>query len=329
MKRVSRRRPAGGRAPATARAATIYDVAREAGVSPASVSRVMNGTARVSESVAQRVREAIAKVDFHPYDLAAGRARRTMGIVGLVIPDVTNPFWAEVALGAEEALRPHGYGLMLSNAGDSLEREEDVIALLRRKRADGALVSAMRNASRALHRLRDAGTAVVLLGLGADDGTFDLVTADGGRGIYLTTSHLLDLGHRRIAFVGGPPDQATSVDRRAGYERALAERGISPPPAWIAEGPGWGHQAGGERARELLARRALDGPERVTGIVAANDVLAFGALGALDAAGRRVPDDVSVTGFDDLPLAALCRPPLTTAAQFSRERGRIAAQVLL
>jgi len=275
------------------------------------------------------VREAIARIDFHPYDLAAGSARRTMGMVGLVLPDVTNPFWSEVALGAEEALRPHGFGLMLANTGDSLEREEDVIALLRRKRVDGAMVSAMRDASRALHRLRDVGISVVLLGLGADDGTFDLVTANGGLGTYLTTSHLLDLDHRRIAFVGGPSDEATTVDRRAGYERALKERGITPLAGWVAEGPGWGHEAGSERARELLVRGTLDGPRAVTGIVAANDVLALGALNALVAAGRRVPQDVSLTGFDDLPLASLYRPALTTAAQFSRERGRIAAELLL
>ena len=333
MKRVSQPGASGGGASGVPvdlpRAATIYDVAREASVSPATVSRVINGTARVSPSVSERVRDAIARVDFHPYDLAVGRARRTMGMVGLVIPDVTNPFWAEVALGAEEALRPRGYGLMLTNTGDTLEREEDVISLLRRKRVDGALVSAMRDVSRSLHRLREVGTAVVLLGLGSDDGTFDLVTADGGKGTYLTTSHLLQLGHRRIAFVSGPADQATSADRRGGYLRALADVGLVPPPRWIAEGPGWGHEAGGERVRELMTRGVLDGPERVTAIVAANDVLALGALGALNAAGRRVPEDVSLTGFDDLPLAAIYRPGLTTAAQFSRRRGQIAAELLL
>jgi LacI family transcriptional regulator len=304
-------------------------VAREAGVSPATVSRVMNGTARVSAAVSERVQQAIRRTDFHPYDLAAGRARRTMGMVGLVIPDVTNPFWAEVALGAEEALRPHGFGVMLTNTGDSLEHEEDVIALLRRKRVDGVLVSAMRDASQALHRLRNTGTTVVLLGLGADDGTFDLVTVDGQQGTYLTTKHLLSLGHRRIGFIGGPPDQRTSRDRRAGYLRALREAGLPTQLAWLAEGPGWGHESGAERARELLARRALDGAARVTGLVAANDVLALGALNALSAAGRRVPEDISLAGFDDLPLASLCRPALTTVAQFSRQRGRVAAELLL
>ncbi len=311
------------------KAPTIYDVAREAAVSPATVSRVVNGSARVSPAVSARVRAAMARLDFQPYDLSTGKARRATGMVGLVIPDVTNPFWSEVALGAESTLRPRGFGLMLINTGDSLEGEEDVIALLRRKRVDGALVAALRDASRSLHRLRRTGTPVVLLAHGADDGTFDLVTVDGERGTYLTTTHLLEQGHRRIAFIGGPPDERTTQNRRAGYLRALQEYGIACQPEWLAEGPGWGYEAGGERVRELLARGALDGPARVTALVAANDVLALGAMGALGAAGRDVPRDVSLTGFDDLLLASMCRPALTTVNQFSRERGRVAAELLL
>lgn len=314
---------------AAEKAPTIYDVARAAAVSPATVSRVVNGSARVSPAVSARVRAAMARLDFQPYDLSTGRARRATGMVGLVIPDVTNPFWSEVALGAESTLRPRGFGLMLINTGDSLEDEEDVIALLRRKRVDGALVAALRDASRSLHRLRRTGTPVVLLAHGADDGTFDLVTVDGERGTYLTTTHLLERGHRCIAFIGGPPDERTTQNRRAGYLGALHEYDITPRSEWLAEGPGWGYEAGGERVRELLVRGVLDGPARVTALVAANDVLALGAMGALAAAGRDVPRDVSVTGFDDLRLASMCRPALTTVNQFGRERGRVAAELLL
>jgi DNA-binding LacI/PurR family transcriptional regulator len=323
VKRVSAPVP-GPRPPGSRREATIYDVAREAAVSPATVSRVMNGTARVSPAMRERVEQAAARIDFQPYDLAAGRARRATGMVGLIIPDITNPFWAEVALGAEEALRPHGFGLMLGNTGDSLAREEEMIALLRRKRVDGVLVSAMRDASAALQRLRAVGTSVVLLGHGADDGTFDLVTADGERGAYLAASHLRQLGHRQLGFLGGPPDERTTRARRAGFLRALSEFGLTAPPACIAEGPGWGYDAGAERLGELLARGT-----GVTGIVAANDVIALGALAALHRAGRRVPEDVSLTGFDDLPLAAISHPALTTVWQPRRERGRIAAELLV
>jgi DNA-binding LacI/PurR family transcriptional regulator len=325
VKRVSQGRRAGRAAAAgPSRLPTIYDVAREAGVSPATVSRVINGTARVSPEVEGRVRQAVTRIDFHPYDLAAGRARRATGMVGLVIPDVANPFWAEVALGAEAALRPHGYGLILTNTGDSLEREEETITLLRRKRVDGVLVAALRDAGDALRRLRAVGTSIVLLAHGADDGTFDLVTVDGERGAYLAAAHLLELGHRRMGFLGGPPDERTTQGRRAGFLRACADRGIDVARSALAEGPGWGFEAGAERMTELLARS-----RSVTGVVAANDVIALGALAALHRAGRRVPEDISLVGFDDLPLAAISHPPLTTVSQPRRERGRIAAELLL
>lgn len=322
MKLVSRPPAAGG----PAGTATIYDVARAAGVSPATVSRVLNGSARVVPATRARVEAAIRQLDFYPNDLAPGRARRGTGMVGIVVPDITNPLWAEVALGAEETLRSSGYGVILTNTGDSPDRQEEAIAMLRRKRADGLLVAALRHAGPSLRRARAAGIPVVLLSRGADDGTFDLVTVDARRAAFLATEHLLQLGHRRIGLLGGPPDEQTTAVRREGYLDALAGYGIGSreATAWIAEGPGWGLAAGRRRMSELLGRNA-----GITAIVAVTDVMAMGAWQVLAEAGLRVPLDVSLVSLEDIELAGAVPPGLTTAGQPPADRGRIAAEILL
>ncbi len=322
MKLVSRR-PAAGSHPG---APTIYDVARVAGVSPATVSRVLNGSAPVVPATRARVEAAIRQLDFYPNDLAPGRTRRGTGMVGIVVPDITNPLWAEVALGAEETLRTSGYGVILTNTGDSPDRQEEAIAMLRRKRADGLLVAALRHAGPSLRRARAAGIPVVLLSRGADDGTFDLVTVDARRAAFLATEHLLQLGHRRIGLLGGPPDEQTTAVRRKGYLDALASYGIGSHEAasWMVEGPGWGLAAGRRRMSELLGRGA-----GITAVVAVTDVMAMGAWQMLAEAGLRVPDDVSLASLEDIELAGVVPPGLTTAGQPPADRGRIAAEILL
>ncbi len=310
-----------GRAPAVP---TIRDVAFHAGVSVATVSRVINNSPhKVHRATRQRVLRIVSRLGYHPNVVAQGLRRGTSRSIALIVPDISNPFFPAIARGVEDVARRHGYALLLGNTDGDAERERAYLDILRKRWVDGVLFASAGGDDRHLRALRADGVPAVLIARDAADGAIDTVVVDSFAGMRLATSHLLRLGHRRIAYIGGPHSLSVARERRRGYRQALRDFNMRPDPSLIVAGD---FRVDGGRAavRRLLARRRA-----FTAVVAANDLTAIGAMEALRAAGRRIPDDVAVVGFDDIPFAAFVDPPLTTVAQPTYRLGALAMERLL
>lgn len=303
---------------------SIKDVAREVGMSTATVSRALRGLPRVSEDTRSRVLEAARRLNYvaspHASSLASGRTRA----VGVVVPFVTRWYFAAVIHGTEGLLRGAGYDLLLYNlAGDAEARERVFSGHLLRKRVDAVLVLSLTPDTQEVASLAGLGLPVAIVG-GSVEG-WSSVRVDDVETAGIAVRHLLALGHRRIAFVGGGLEQQLDFvaprERLLGYEQTMAAAGLPVDPAWVV--PSDFTTAGGVRAAESLL--ALE--PRPTAVFAASDEMAIGVIHGLTEAGLRVPEDVSVVGIDDHEMAEYFG--LTTVAQPVHEQGRIAARLLL
>jgi len=301
---------------------TRNDVAALAGVAPSTVSYVVNnGPRSVSVEARQRVLKAIAKLGYHPSDVARSLRTRRTQIIGLVIPDITNPYYGEVVEAVEEVSFEHGYTLILAHSSHLPERELRYSEVLRSKQVDGAIFLPVTPDLEPLHTLRRAGIAVVVLERLVPG--YPCILADEHCAGFLATRHLLELGHRRIGCFVLASDSTSSVARAEGYRAALLEAGILPDKNLVVECD-YGYGAG-----EMAAHRFLHLPHRPTALVAHNDLMAIGAMKAFAEAGLRVPADISVVGFDDIAAASYVQPPLTTIAFPKRQMGKEAIEMLL
>jgi LacI family transcriptional regulator len=305
--------------------ASIKDVSRVAAVSISTVSHVLNGTRYVSPELRERVQTAIAQLDYRHNGLARSLRTRQTYTVGLVIPDVSNAYYPQLARGVQDAADEAGYTVFLCNSDRRPENELRLLAALEQRRVDGVILDASGPNDQVVAALHRLTTPVVLVGSRIDDPRFDVVKM-APHGGYEAVRHLIARGHRRIALIGGPP--ASESDRPAkagGYLLALEEAGISADPALILQGDYT--REGGQRAMaHLLSLPAAEAP---TAVFAGNDLMAIGALLAARTAGRRVPEDVAIAGYDDIPEAAVTSPSLTTVAVPKYEMGRAAASLLL
>ncbi len=301
---------------------TLEMVAAAAGVSPSTVSRILNGTAVVSEDKRAVVEQAIARLGFVPNPVARGLAGGRTLSVGVLTQAIDSPFYGAAMRGIEETLDQAGYAPLFASGHWNAAEEARAIDLLRSRRVDGLIVlsgrlsdTALRAHARSLpvvvqgRRLRAPG----LVSLEFDD-------FEGGR---MATAHLLSLGHRRIAFIAGEPKHPDSVERQRGYEAALTAAGIAPDPALVM--PGAFHELSGM----LAVERLLEARQSFTAIFAANDQMAFGAALALNRHHLHVPGDVSLMGFDDLPQANFSIPPMSTVHYPAMDMGRLAAKAML
>jgi LacI family transcriptional regulator len=288
---------------------TMSDVAREAGVSLMTVSRVVNNKGEVSPTTRQRVLEIVERLDYRPSGIARGLATKRTGTLGLVVPDVANPFFAEVARGAEHVAYAQGYNVFLCNTEEDIQRELHVLASLEEKRVDGVVVT--------------RHPAVVLVNRQLDVDEVGSVSSDDEVGGQLATHHLLQAGHQAVGFLAGPLASRSGRKRAAGYRAALAAAGVPHRPAWVRHCTPV--VAGGQEA----ARTLLAAHPKVTALFCYNDLVAVGALQTCAALGRRVPGDLAVVGFDDIPLAALVTPALTTCHVPRYELGAQAMGLLL
>ncbi len=297
-------------------AATIAEVAARAGVSTATVSRVLSGAANALPATRDRVLAAARELDYRPSGIARALKRRETRTLGLLVTDIGNPFYPLVARAVEAAADARGYGIVLANGGDDPERELRHLELLLERRVDGLIVASSRVTRRHAAWLRRLPIPIVLVNTTAGAGLPAVLTANrrGGR---LAAGHLVALGHRRIGYIGAPPEHPASSLRRRGVLDAL------PPKARTTVVEGDGGVEGGAAAVAELVRAG------VTGIVAYNDLTAIGALRGLRRAGVAVPDRVSVVGFDDIEMAAWTDPPLTTIRQPTEELGRWAVERLV
>jgi LacI family transcriptional regulator len=306
---------------------TIEDVARAAGVSRQTVSRAINDLGEISQQTRVRVLRIAEEMSYRPSSIARGLATRRTRTLGLVIPDVANPFFADVARGAEHMACAQGYSVFLCNTEESPKRELAVLRSLEEKCVDGVVLCSSRLDDSALHTAVARHSAVVLVNRHlepADEknegGVVMLDDVAGGR---MATQHLLDSGHRAVGFLAGPLASRSGRWRAEGYHAALAAANLICNPAWTTPCPAdvdGGHQA---------ARDLLDAHPELTALFCYNDLVAVGALRACAELGRRVPDDLAVVGFDDILLAALVTPPLTTCRVPRYDLGAQAMRLLL
>ncbi|MCC7208652.1 MAG: LacI family DNA-binding transcriptional regulator [Anaerolineae bacterium] len=286
--------------------ATIEDVARHAGVSIRTVSRVLNDRPDVAPATRARVQQAIAALSFRPNTVARSMVTGSTRTIGVVLPDISNPFFSRVVRGCEDALAQAGYNMFLCNTDEDVDKERDYLALLRDRQVDGLILWGCRLDGDALHVLIGPHLPVVAVDCTPFEGNVTRLDVANQQGATTITRHLIGLGHERIGHLAGPQQRLTAQHRLNGYRRALADAGLAAPLDYMLEAPPsvfHGYSA----ALELLK------PERgLTAIVAYNDLMAIGAILASQQMGRRVPQDVAIVGFDDIVTAALVRPALTT-----------------
>jgi len=301
---------------------TIRDVARSAGVSTATVSRVISGAVAARPQTRARVLAAVEQLGYRPSAVARSLKLRTTRTLGLLVTDIQNPYYPEIVRAVEDAALERNLAVLLCNGADDPAREETYLDLLAARRVDGIIVASSGLQERHGAWLSSHTVPVVLVNWASADLALPAILGDNRAGGRLATEHLIALGHRRIGHITAPPRNAAAAERLAGVRDAVAEAGIAPDGLEVVEADG--HVTGGEAgARELLDRR----PD-VTAIVCYNDLTAIGAVRALRARGVRVPEDVSVVGYDDIPLSAWVDPPLTTVAQQTQEMGHWAVRRL-
>ncbi len=300
----------------------MIDVARAAGVSPSTVSRILNGTAGVVPEKRAAVDAAIRELDFRPNASARSLKTGTTTTVGVVVQDLESLFFTRVLSGVEEHLSAAGYVPITVSGGWNAAREAERIRLLMDRRIDGLVVVCGHIADGLLAEFARR-CPISLVGRELDAPGVASKWLDQVQVGYLATRHLLQLGHRRIAHLAGPSEQLDAVQREQGWRRALAEAGIEPDPR-LVERTDFTETGG-----LLATQRLLDGGSSFTAIFAANDQSAYGASMALYRRGIRVPDNLSLVGVDDLRASSFVTPALTTVRQPLHEIGRYAAEALL
>ena len=303
---------------------TILDVAERAGVSPSTVSHVLNKTRHVSEMTRARVLQAVDELNYRPNILARSLRRRETHTLGILIPDNTNPFFAEMVRGIEDTVFDEGYTVLLGNSDGESDKELRYLDLFVNKQVDGVvLVAAAMKNEESFEVLRDPSVSTVIVDREIELERMDRVLADNLSGGYTATRHLLQLGHRRIGCITGPSQVTPSAERVIGYQKALEEWNIAPDQSLVVTGD-FRHVSGLHAAKQLLTM-----PKPPTAIFACNDMMALGVLGAANELDIQVPDELSLIGFDDIALDELVVPRLTTICQPAYEMGCRAASLLL
>jgi DNA-binding LacI/PurR family transcriptional regulator len=301
---------------------TIYDVARLAGVSTATVSRALNDTGQVAETKRVAIDAAVEQLGYRPNTIARSLVTRSTQTIALLLPDITNPFYAELVSGIQQLTLERDYTMLLCTTDFDPEQEERYLRLLRGKNVDGALVDGLVLPPERIARFVEDGFPIVCLDRDVNSPAVPLVQVDNRMGARLATEHLLALGHTRIAHIMGAPARI-SEERLLGYQGALAQVGVAPDSSLVALG-NFTENGGHEAMQALLAAET-----GLTAVFAANDLSAIGAMNAIVAGGRSVPADISIVGFDDLRLAQYTSPPLTTIRQPAGDIARHSTELLL
>jgi DNA-binding LacI/PurR family transcriptional regulator len=313
---------------------TLADIAAQAAVTSMTVSRVINGTGYVHVETRERVLKVAREMNYRRNGLARGLKRQCTETVGMVIGDIANPFAAELSRGVREVLEQHGYSLFICVSEHSAKEDIQAFDSLADHRADGIIVAtrASKSSNERLAELIDCGIPVSLIGRDFRHPHADLVMADNLKGGYEATSHLIALGHKRIGFIGVSLTEGLRLKRFQGYLEAMNEHGLPVEEQLIVGGRNISEQMPGYSTEEMGYDgmvKLLQLKRRPTAVFARNDYTAMGALNAIKRAGLRIPEDIAVVGYDDIPLASHTSPTLTTVRQPTREQGSTAAEFLL
>ncbi len=318
----------------TKKPVTLAHIAAEAGVTSMTVSRVINENGYVNAVTRERVLRVARAMNYRRNGLARGLKRQRTETIGLVLGDIANPFAAELARGVRQILEKRGYTLFICISEQSAKEDVQAFDSLADHRVDGVIVAtrASKLGNERLRELIESGTPVSLIGRDFRHPQADLVTADNLQGGYEATRHLIDLGHKRIGFIGVSLTKGVSLRRFQGYLEALNEHGLAVDEKLIVGGRNGNDQMPGYSTEEMGydgMTQLLKMKKRPSAVFARNDFTAVGALNAVQKAGLRVPEDIAVVGYDDIPLASHTSPPLTTVRQPTREQGSVAAESLL
>ena len=305
--------------------ATIREVAKRAKVSVGTVSNVLSGSSPVSPAVRARVTKTIQALDYHPNQVARSLKTRQTFLLGMVISDITNPYFPKVVRGAEDAALEHGYLLLASNTDHQIEREKRVVSALRNRRVDGILLVVAPNGGDTEHIQNTiaAGIPIVCLDRIPIGLRLSSVTADAVQGTEMCIRHLTSMGHRSIGIITGHPQLQNAVDRLQGYKNVLRESGLEEDPAWIMTGD-FRFESG-----YLLTKRMMLGPKRPTALFVSNGMMGLGVLKALKEMDIHCPDDLALAVFDELPGSGSFSPEVTVVVQPAYEIGYKGAKLLI
>jgi len=302
---------------------TIRDVARQAGVSTATVSRVLSGSGRVSRELTERVRKVAADLHFQPNRAARSLRSRMRKTVGIVVPDIENPLFGRLIRGIEAVLSPAGYTILLGHYDDVDKREQSVVSAFEAESVAGLIFVNGASPEGCYRRLAAVGIPLVAVLRQPVEVDVDRVMIRDVAAVRDAVLHLVGNGHRRIALIDGAEGVSTSALRRKGYEDALREASLEPDPELILHA-NWRLSGGREAMRQLLAL-----PRRPSAVFVANNLMTLGALACIWEAGLQIPDQIAMVGFDDMGWAASLQPNLTALIHPAYEMGALAAQMLL
>jgi LacI family transcriptional regulator len=307
----------------TGKAASIYDVAKEARVSVFTVSAVVNQKSHVGKKLKDRVEAAIRKLNYRPNLLARSLAKQKTHTIGMIVPDIANPFFPMVVRGAEDAAQKRGYNLLLCNSDDTQEKEENALELLLSKRVDGILLTkAVSDINPSLRQMmQDMKIPIVLVMRTSPKISKDAVITDDYRGAYEAVCHLARSGRKRIGLIGGPRRVSNGKARWEGFQDALKANGLTYDPALVIEGDY--RVESGYRAGNLLLSHRPDG------VYVANFLMTVGLLKAAEEMGLRCPEDFGLVSFDDYPWLGIFHPKLTTVELPKYQLGQEAVELLL
>jgi DNA-binding LacI/PurR family transcriptional regulator len=297
---------------------SITDIAKAAGVSPSTVSRALQDHPRISPQKRAAIRALAQEMGYQPSQIARSLVTGRTKTLGIVITDVTDPFVAEVLKGAEQAGREEGYSLLFATSRHDPGQELLAARLLLGREVDGLIVISSRAAGQYADLLKSNGKPLILVNHDLDDRHAHSVRTDSRQGIRQAVAHLWELGHSRIAFVAGPEGGRSSTERLEAFREASSSLGMPQLPEWIIEGRGLLED--GARAFAVLSSLL----QRPTGVICYNDLTAIGLMAGANEAGVNVPRNISVVGYDNIPLSAFTTPPLTTVDQPKEALGRLA-----
>ena len=302
---------------------TLKDVAKKLNVSVSTVSRVVNNKKYVKPETRQLVQEAMEEMSYTPNQVARSLKIRTTNTIGIIVPDISEDFFSSVIKGIDKVLSSNGYFIVLCDTGEDPEKEEMYLNLYSEKQIDGMILATVNRKHKVVDKLLAKGTPIIFIdNLPPLRNNFDSVIIDNNKASYIAVGHLLEQGHKRIGIITGKTDETTGYERLRGYKMALRDNGIEPDDCLIKVGD-FKEPSGYQKMKELLACKDI------TAVYVASSKMTYGAIKAIFEQGLRIPEDISVVGFDIHDNSGLMSPSITTIIQPEDRIGRVAAELLI
>ncbi|KNF07865.1 transcriptional regulator, LacI family [Gottschalkia purinilytica] len=303
--------------------ANIKDVAKLANTSITTVSRVLNNSGYVKEETKERILKVIKELNYNPNALARGLVTDVTKTIGLLLPDITNPYFANIAKAVEDAASKYDYSVFLCSTNGEIDKEIRYLEVLNQKRVDGIIYGTVIDGDEGIKKVKSMNIPVVVLDRGMDKLQIDTVMVDNIKGAFLATKYLMDNGHKNIAFIGGPNNTKTSLDRKKGYIKFLKSKNVEIDKNLISYGD-FQIESGFNAMKQLIDRKV-----KIDAVFVANDLMAIGAINYLSKKGIDVPEEISVIGFDNVGLSSLTTPKLTTIEQPISEMSKISIELIM